>query len=165
MIFIDMDGTLAKMFQKENYLEAMYEKGFFLNLKPYAWVKQLNKFCKDREDVYILSACIDNEYCEKEKMAWLKTYLPNIPLDHYIFTKVGENKAEKVDELFEREKGYRILVDDYGKNLYDWQMQGFHFVGVKFLNGINNKKGKHYAYKIGGFADFAILIHELDTRE
>ena len=165
MIFIDMDGTLAKIFDKPNYLEEMYEKGFFLNLKPYKWVKQLNKFCKDREDVYILSACVDTEYCEKEKMAWLKTYLPNIPLNHYIFTKVGENKAEKVEEMFGKEMGYRILVDDYGVNLYDWQMQGFHYIGVKFLNGINDKKGKHYAYKIGGYVDFVALIHDLDTRE
>lgn len=165
MIFIDMDGTLAKIFDRPNYLEQMYEKGFFLNLKPYKWVKQLNKFCKDRNDVYILSACVDTEFCEKEKRAWLKTYLPNIPLANHIFTKVGENKAEKVEEMFSKEMGYRILVDDYGVNLYDWQMQGFHYIGVKFLNGINDKKGKHYAYKIDGFVDFVSLIHEIDTRE
>ena len=165
MIFIDMDGTLAKIFDRPNYLEQMYEKGFFLNLKPYKWVKQLNKFCKDRNDVYILSACVDTEFCEKEKRAWLKTYLPNIPLANYIFTKVGENKAEKVEEMFSKEMGYRILIDDYGVNLYDWQMQGFHYIGVKYLNGINDKKGKHYAHKIDGFVDFVSLIHEIDTRE
>ena len=165
MIFIDMDGTLAKIFDKPNYLEQMFEKGFFLNLKPYAWVKQLNKFCKDRNDVYILSACVDTEYCEKEKRSWLKTYLPNIPLNNHLFTKVGENKAEKVVEMLGEQNDFYVLIDDYGVNLYEWQMQGFNFIGVKYLNGINNKKGKHYAYKIEGFMDFVRLVNNIDTRE
>lgn len=165
MIFIDMDGTLAKIFDKPNYLEQMYEKGFFLNLKPYSWVKQLNKFCKDRNDIYILSACVDTEYCEKEKRAWLKTYLPNIPLNNHLFTKVGESKAEKVVEIFGEKTDFFVLIDDYGVNLYEWQMQDYNFIGVKFLNGINDKKGKHYAYKIKDFNDFKALIHDLDTRE
>jgi 5'(3')-deoxyribonucleotidase len=165
MIFIDMDGTLAKMFSKPNYLEKMYEQGFFAGLKPYAWVQQLNEFCKDRKDVFILSACVDTEYCEKEKIFWLKTYLPNIPLDNYIFTKVGENKAEKVVEKLGEKADFYILVDDYSKNIYDWQMYAINFIGVKFLNGINNKGDNYYPYKIRDFKGFKALVNDFDTRE
>lgn len=165
MIFIDMDGTVAKIFDKPNYLEAMYEKGFFANLKPYAWVKELNEFCKDRKDVYIVSACVDTPYCEQEKKYWLKTYLPYIPLDHYIFTKIGENKAEKVTERVGVKADFYILIDDYGVNIYEWQMYDINYIGVKFLNEINNTKNKHYAYKVKNFKDFKALVNDFDTRE
>lgn len=33
-LFCDMDGTLAKFYYKKNYLEKMYEQGYFENLPP-----------------------------------------------------------------------------------------------------------------------------------
>jgi 5'(3')-deoxyribonucleotidase len=161
MIFIDMDGTVAKMFQKENYLEKMYEKDFFARLKPYGWVKDLNKLAEIRDDIYILSACVNTEYCEKEKAYWLRTHLPNIPVSHYIFTKVGENKAEKVDEMFGEKAGYKILIDDYSQNLYDWEMQDQNYIGIKYLNEINNKSKKHYKYTIKNLGDLNQILTKL----
>jgi 5'(3')-deoxyribonucleotidase len=165
MIFIDMDGTVAKMFQKENYLEKMYEKDFFARLKPYGWVKDLNKLAEIRDDIYILSACVNTEYCEKEKAYWLRTHLPNIPVSHYIFTKVGENKAEKVVEKLGEKADFYILIDDYSKNLYEWQMHDINYIGVKFINEINNKGNHHYPYKVRNFKEFKALVEDFDIRE
>ena len=32
MIFLDMDGTLAKFYDKKNCIEKMYEENFFISL-------------------------------------------------------------------------------------------------------------------------------------
>ena len=158
MIFIDMDGTLAQIYQKQNYLEAMYEKGFFAGLKPYAWVSALNAYAKTRDDIYILSACVDTPYCEIEKRYWLRTYLPNIPEANYLFCKVGENKAQVVLERLGDKAGYNILVDDYSVNLYEWQMTERNFVAIKFINEVNNKCGNTYRYKIKSLGEFARVL-------
>lgn len=34
-IFVDMDGTLARFHDENLYLERMFEKGFFRDLKPF----------------------------------------------------------------------------------------------------------------------------------
>ena len=35
-IFVDMDGTLARFHDENLYLERMFEKGFFRDLKPFS---------------------------------------------------------------------------------------------------------------------------------
>lgn len=162
MIFIDMDGTLAKMFKTPNYLEAMYEEGFFAGLKPYDWVRYLNNYAKTRDDIYILSACVESDFCENEKRFWLRTYLPNIPEKNYIFCKVGENKALKICKVIGEKPGFNILVDDYSKNLYEWQMTDRNYISIKFVNEINNKSGHNYRYIIKGFGDFVRTIDKIE---
>lgn len=165
MIFIDMDGTIANFYENKNYIEAMHEQGFFYNLKPYKWVKELNKWAENREDVYILSACLDNDFCEKEKVRWLRKYLPNVKIDNYIFCKIGENKAKIVNEILQKDKekmyGMHILVDDYSKNVYEWELQDFNYNAIKFVNGINNKHKRHYQLKAKGFKDFVKILKKL----
>ena len=149
-LFFDMDGTLARFYEHRNTcLERMYEKGFFAGLKPYKLAAELNEFgdkydCWDK--IYIVSACVSTDYCFAEKLAWLRQHLPHLQEDHIILCAVGSNKAEVV-ELFCGKGGEKWLVDDYGANIRDWEQHGKDFSAIKFINGINNKKGNYYKYK------------------
>ena len=99
-LFVDMDGTLARFHDEVQYLERMFEKGFFLNLKPFEdAVKAVNRLAEsagEDDEVFILSATIDGEppYCLDEKNQWLDRYCPNIDSEHRIFTHAGVPKME-----------------------------------------------------------------------
>lgn len=54
-----------------------------------------------------------------------------------IFTPCGACKADYV-----KTSGLNILIDDYTKNLLEWENQGRNFLGIKFDNGINGNIGK-----------------------
>lgn len=72
-LFVDMDGTLAE-FKTVDTLETLYEKDYFINLKPnenvLGAIKQL--IAENDFDVYILSAYLtDSRYALEEKMPGL----------------------------------------------------------------------------------------------
>ena len=156
-LFLDMDGTLAKFYANPNYLEKMYEQGYFENLKPYAIVDTIKEIIKEMPvvNVYILTACVDTDYCEEEKDKWLDKYLPELPLDHRLYLKVGENKTQLAD-LVAHKDAINLLLDDYGLNLEQWEEKGW--TAIKFINGINNKKGKEYKYTVKGGKQLKELI-------
>ena len=131
-----MDGTLARFHDEVQYLERMWEKDFFKNLKPFPnlirAVSLLHKNYPDL-DIYILSAAIEGEppYCKAEKNMWIDRYLPFIDKEHRIFTKTGHSKSEYIPgELKEDD----VLFDDYTENLLTWGG-----LGVKCKNNINCK--------------------------
>jgi len=134
-IFVDMDGTLARFHDEDRYLERMWEQGFFEQLKPFEnAVDTVKLLAKDPNvEVYILSAAIEVEppYCVAQKHAWLDRYLPEVDKQHRIFTAVGENKAELIPQGIRKSD---VLIDDYNKNLDEWQQYGGH--SVKFVNNI-----------------------------
>lgn len=69
-IFVDMDGTLARFHDENLYLERMFEKGFFRDLKPFSNAVDAIKRIIDNHpnvDVYVLSATITTPYCITEK--------------------------------------------------------------------------------------------------
>ena len=71
-LFIDMDGTTCRFHDEVQYLERMFEEGFFRNLKPFdEAVLGLKRFSEQNPDVeiYILSTTINGEppYCKAEK--------------------------------------------------------------------------------------------------
>lgn len=73
-IFVDMDGTIARFHDENLYLERMFEKGFFRDLKPFSNAVDAIKRIIDNHpnvDVYVLSATITTPYCleEKKRMA------------------------------------------------------------------------------------------------
>lgn len=146
-LFFDMDGTLARFYEKPNYLEKMYEKGFFYGLKPYKWVNELSTDNRiEWENIYIISACIDTPYCRTEKLTWLRTYLPKLLPENILLCDVGENKAEIIaNQLGDMVDDYECwLVDDYSRNIYEWATEHPNFRAIKFVNGINNKSGRNY---------------------
>lgn len=144
-LFVDMDGTLA-VFKKIDELETLYQKGYFLNLKQnenvVAAVRQIINSRIDIE-VYILSAYLsDSKYALEEKNAWLDRYLPEIDHKHRIFPPCGVNKREYVKGGITPED---YLLDDYTKNLREWDPPGS---AIKLLNGINHTKGTWQGEKI-----------------
>lgn len=152
-IFVDMDGTLARFHDEIGYMERMFEKDFFRQLKPFqaavSAVNQLNK--QGDAEVFILSATIDGEppYCQEEKNAWLDENCPEIDNLHRIFTKVGSDKTLFIPGGIHEND---ILWDDYNKNLEEWRAAGG--LAVKCHNNINHK-GIH-----GPLWDGAIIENE-----
>lgn len=137
-LFVDMDGTLA-VFRKVDELETLYEKGYFLNLAP-----QKNVLAAVRElivnhpeiEVNILSAYLtDSQYALQEKNEWLDKFLPEIKRDHRVFVPCGTDKKEGIRGGV---RGNDFLLDDYTKNLKEWQPPAR---GIKLLNGINHSRG------------------------
>ncbi len=139
-LFVDMDGTLARFHDEVQYLERMFEKGFFLDLKPFdEAVRAINDLAENENDdyeVFVLSAAIDGEppYCRDEKHQWLDEHCPGIDREHRIFTKTGVPKSEYIPGGISESD---ILWDDYNKNLEEWQQAGG--TAVKCHNNINHK--------------------------
>lgn len=137
-MFIDMDGTLAKWNNVE--FEQLFEKGYYRNLEPnWDLVDIVNKLISEGEKIYVLSAYLpDSAYALEEKQEWLRQYLPDLSEYHQIFVPYDTNKAEYLAKNTPITK-QDYLIDDYTKNLQEWQMYGG--TGVKYLNGINHTKG------------------------
>lgn len=139
-LFIDLDGTVARFYDASpNYLEEMYEKGYFRNLQPYEKMTEgIKLFMEQHKDVevFTLSAKVNGEppYCEAEKQEWLDEYLPEIDREHRLFTEIGHNKAEYIPNGISKSD---VLYDDYNKNLIDWENSGG--VALKCHNNINMK--------------------------
>lgn len=143
-LFVDMDGTLAE-FKTVDTLETLYEKDYFINLKPnenvLGAIKQL--IADNDFDVYILSAYLtDSRYALEEKNAWLDKYLPELPQEKRLFVPCGTDKSVAVPGLI-RPDDY--LLDDYTKNLSEWEPLAR---GIKLINGINHTNGTWQGDKI-----------------
>ena len=143
-LFVDMDGTLAE-FKTVDTLETLYEKDYFINLKPnenvLGAIKQL--IADNDIDVYILSAYLtDSRYALEEKNAWLDKYLPELPQEKRLFVPCGTDKRVAVPGLI-RPDDY--LLDDYTKNLSEWEPPAR---GIKLINGINHTNGTWQGDKI-----------------
>lgn len=150
-IFVDMDGTLARFHDENLYLERMFEKGFFAGLKPFDNAVEAIKHIIDNHpnvDVYVLSAAITTPYCLAEKNAWLDKYLPNIDKEHRIFVEnlstakslcvpgsymYKDDNGKYHNKIFKND----ILIDDYNKNLEEWERDGG--TAIKAKNNINHK--------------------------
>lgn len=137
-LFVDMDGTLA-VFKPVDEMETLYEQGYFLNLEPHENVLDAIKTIVANHpeiEVNILSAYLtDSKYALQEKNAWLDRYLPEVDRDHRVFVPCGTDKKEGIREGVRKDD---FLLDDYTKNLNEWQPPAR---GIKLLNGINHSRG------------------------
>lgn len=162
-IFVDMDGTIAKFYEKPNYLEKMYERNFFRKLKPYALAKTINDLAGKGYEIYVLSACVNTIYCKQEKFEWCKQYLPNVPQSNIILLGIGENKAKKVQEIVSNNE-FAILIDDYGVNLEQWVIKP-NYIAIKRKNGINGTKGKTYKNEIKNGTQLLDILEDIVSLE
>lgn len=114
VIYCDMDGVVADFNNEPNAVERFrVEKGFFFKLKPIEVnVKAVKELAKYNE-VYILTAS-PNPRADKDKIKWLKKYMPFIAKENIIICRNGERKVD----FMKSDLG--ILLDDYGKNLQEW---------------------------------------------
>ena len=154
-IFLDLDGTLAR-FNVRNALNRFEtEKGFFANLLAYKGIEIINEMAK-AGNVYIISAS-PNIQADIDKMIWIEKYLPNIPKNHIVLCRCGECKA-----LVLRRLGLVIdkncyLLDDYTKNLTEWESVGG--VGIKRLTKVaDNSTGKWKGLAIRQLAELAEAV-------
>ncbi|MDH6367374.1 MULTISPECIES: hypothetical protein [unclassified Breznakia] len=140
--FFDMDGTLAA-WNTVSSEEELYEKGYYRNLEPMLHVVRAMKEISASDDVYILSSYLnDSPYALSEKKEWIEKYCSFMKKENCIFVPNGENKAEMVCNVFNRQELGQdwILVDDYNKNLKEWhQASG---IAIKILNGVNSARGE-----------------------
>ena len=154
-LFVDMDGTLAEWrniifsatIKKPEDIKKAIDKlngilltpGYFYSLLPHENVVKAVNNLIDTFDVYIATCAMnpdDPEGPAFEKKEWAKRYLPNIKEDHILIIPNGENKTEYIPGGI---KPGDILLDDYTKNLKEWEAAGG--TGVKLLNDINEKHG------------------------
>lgn len=136
-LFVDMDGTLAE-FKTVDTLETLYEKNYFLNLKPITGVIEAVKQIAANPgiDVYILSSYLsDSAYAISEKEQWLDKYMPEITEERRLFVACGQKKSSVVPGHI---RSNDFLLDDYTINLNDWEPPAR---GIKILNGINHTHG------------------------
>lgn len=139
-IFLDMDGTLAR-FNVRNALQRFdNEKGFFANLLAYKGIENINEMVKNG-NVYIISAS-PNMYADLDKKIWLKRYIPNLKSENIIFCRLGQNKAKVIEnKLNIKIDKTCFLLDDYTKNLIEWETVGG--VGIKRITKCaDNSTGK-----------------------
>ena len=140
-IFLDLDGTLAR-FNVRNALERFdKEEGFFANLLAYKGIEVVNELAKTNQ-LFIISAS-PNEQADKDKMIRLEKYLPNIRIDNVTLCRLGQNKAliiqEKYNITIDKEC---LLLDDYTKNLNEWE--SFGGKGIKRLTTISDNSTKKW---------------------
>lgn len=138
-IFLDLDGTLAR-FNVRNALKRFdNEVGFFANLLAYKGIEVVNELATTNQ-IYIISAS-PNEQADKDKQLWLNKYLPNVRQENITLCRLGQNKAEIIQNKYNitiDEQCY--LLDDYTKNLNEWE--SFGGIGIKRLTQVSDNSRK-----------------------
>ena len=140
-IFLDLDGTLAR-FNVKNALERFdNEKGFFANLLAYKGIEIVNELARE-DNLFIISAS-PNEQADKDKMIWLEKYLPNIKQENITICRIGENKARVIESKYNIESNEQCyLLDDYTKNLNEWESVGG--IGIKRITKVADNSTKKW---------------------
>lgn len=140
-IFLDLDGTLAK-FNVPNALKRFEtEKGFFAKLKAYKGIEKINEMAK-QGNVYIISAS-PNMYADLDKKTWIKKYLNNIPNINILLCRNGQNKAKFIEnKLNIKIDNTCYLLDDYTKNLIEWEQVGG--IGIKRITKVSDNSTKKW---------------------
>ena len=114
VIYCDMDGVVADFNAEVNAVTRFNtDKGFFYNLKPIEVnvraVKELVRY----NEVCILTAS-PNKRADRDKIKWLKKYMPFIKKENIIICRNGQRKVDFMVSDF------GILLDDYSVNLQEW---------------------------------------------
>ena len=156
--FIDIDGTLAVYISKDY---AWWEiDGIFKYLTPQMNVlNAVKELIRMGEEVYIITAYhAHTPQVKYDKMFWLYKYLPEIRLDHQIYTLCGEDKTSYIPNGV---KSTDILLDDFSRNLETWRDVGG--TSIKLLNGLNSKNSWNGIYAESTDTSEGILSILIDT--
>lgn len=157
IIFFDMDGVLAK-WDTESAVEDTFLPGYFLNREPdQVMINSLRTLLSQGYDVRILSAVYPGLIYRAEKEEWLKKYVGNVQA---IFLPCGDSKAHYVT-LSAGQKA--ILIDDYTRNLVMWECEGAEYIGIKYLNGVNNTRGTWSGFRIAYQMDVPHVVKTIEA--
>ncbi len=130
-IFVDMDGTLATIYKETG--DRFRTPGYFLGLAPYKSMLRATKtMIASGLDVYVITTVYTLE-AMREKEAWLRKYLPELPVSKRIYVLHGKNKTDCVPGGVQ---GDDVLIDDHTPNLLEWPG-----IGIKAINPINHVRG------------------------
>ena len=163
-LYVDIDGTLARFHDADKmFIEAMWTSGFYLYLKPFEnLVEAVRMFARKHPEVevFALSAVLDTDppFVVGEKNAWLNHYVPEIEENHRIFSKAGDDKSKYID----MERYDCFLLDDYNKNLYEFEAAGGH--SIKFHNDVNHRGLGEFGGSKGNLWT-GDLVHHYDSPE
>lgn len=138
-LFIDLDGTIAKFNVRNSLKRFDNEIGFFKRLNAYIGIEVVNELASNG-NVYIISAS-PNAQADSDKMEWLAKYLPNVPNENVTLCRLGENKAQIIQDKYSIVIDNNcLLLDDYTKNLNEWE--SFGGKGIKRLTTVSdNSRG------------------------
>ena len=128
----DMDGVLANFNKEPNALKRFkIEKGFFSNLEPIREnLNAVKMLIRQGAKVKVLTAS-PNKQADKDKLLWLQEFLPMLSKENIIICRLGENKADYVDNIVDS-----VLFDDYGKNCREWRVAGGQAIKITRHNQI-----------------------------
>lgn len=137
-IIWDSDGTLNDFFDQPYHLERMCDVGFFRNLNPYAGGVGMLRSLLDTHgpDRLFICSSVHLKDLSKDKVGWFKKYVPKMPENHILIVDYCVPKSAFLGKIFQ---DGAVLIDDYTKNLIDWEAKGG--IGIKAINTINHKKG------------------------
>ena len=98
---------------------------------------QHSRYTGDR--IYLLTSipmngAIFNEHFH-DKIPWARTWLPYLDIDAILISVTSKRDAVEYIQNHQLSSN-DILIDDYNKNLVDWQTHGG--ISVKYCNGQNN---------------------------
>ena len=146
--YFDMDGVVAE-YKKEAYtgedpLWLRKNQHYFRDLNPdrkmlevIDRMHQRSRYTGDR--IYLLTSipmngAIFNEHFH-DKISWAGTWLPYLGIDAILISVTSKRDAVEYIQNHQLSSN-DILIDDYNKNLVDWQKHGG--ISVKYCNGQNN---------------------------
>ena len=138
-IFLDLDGTLARFNVRNALARFSTEKGFFKRLLAYKGIETINEMAK-KGNVYIISAS-PNTQADIDKISWVSKYLPDLPLENICLCRLGINKAKEIEQVLNIKIDKTCyLLDDYTKNLTEWESAGG--VGIKRITSVADNSRK-----------------------
>ena len=147
-LFLDLDGSLAKFNSKRNALKRFaIEEGFFANLQPYKYIECINDLATNENiNVYIISK-----------------HLGNIPQKNICFSRLGENKAEIIKQKLNITIDKTcLLLDDYTKNLIEWQNNCG--IGIKRITSkADNRTKKWQGLQLKDLRKLKSLLKTIDN--
>ena len=76
-------------------------------------------------------------------MKWIKKYIPNLSYNNIVICRIGENKANAIKRKLNIEINNECyLLDDYTKNLTEWENAGGR--GIKRITSVADNSTKKW---------------------
>lgn len=144
-VYFDLDGTCAKWYKDgrgliypEQILDPRYH--YYRNLEPHPFTIEMAKLLQGQgADVCIISAA--DISCVYDKIKWVEENMPFIKLENIFFCPIGADKTAYIKHNAEKS----VLVDDYNKNLIEWQQAGG--FSAKLVNTVNSVSDKFFCIR------------------